>query len=133
MSEFDFGPTQQEVDAAMTELAQRRLADWQRAAVRAHPSAQPFMDLLQGASESEVLDLAADLAKRQGQGGQETGQPTSTATRGDGETKAPASGAQPTSADIRQGFKDGTYHRGDPDAAASFFTAKLAEAVDGAA
>jgi hypothetical protein len=74
MSDFDFGPSQADVEAMQTELAQRRLADWQREAVTAHPGAAPFADLLVASDRDGVMELAADIANRH-QPQQQTAQP----------------------------------------------------------
>jgi hypothetical protein len=142
MSEdFSFGSSQADVDAAMTELAQRRLSDWQREAITAHPAAAPFADLLVGPSKESVLDLAADIAQRRGQGqptpetgGHRTG-PATTANSGQ-ETPATIPGTDhKSSATIMQEVKSGKHENNSAEARRDFIRAKLLEAsprADGA-
>ena len=63
MSEF---VTPEQVNQA-AELAELRLEKWQNEAVRAHPEAALFRDLLVGSDRQQIMDLAADLANRRRQ------------------------------------------------------------------
>jgi hypothetical protein len=138
---FSFGPSQDDVEAMQVELAERRLNDWRRDAVNAHPSAAPLADLLVGNSKEAVMDLAADIAKRRGegppateQGGHRTG-PATTANSG-GETPNTIPGTEhKTSAAIIQEVKEGKHENNSAEARRDFIRAKLMEAsprADGA-
>jgi hypothetical protein len=138
---FSFDASPGDVETMQRELAERRLNDWRRDAVNAHPSAAPFADLLVGPSKESVMDLAADLAKRQGQGpstpeagGHRTG-PATTANSG-GETPGVIPGTDhKTSATIMQEVKEGKHENNSAEARRDFIRAKLLEAsprADGA-
>jgi hypothetical protein len=100
----------------------------QAMAAERYPDIAHLAEFITASNGQGVMDLAADMSRRLKQAG--TRQPGPHTTADDGEQTPPVEEPeQRTSAAIIAGFREGKTRPSDPDAASSYFTARLREAA----
>lgn len=111
----------------MTFESLEELETAQQMAAERYPEIAHLSEFITGPDANSVMELAADISRRLKAANRQPGPHTTADTRE--ETPPVEEPEQRRSAAIIAGFREGKTRPSDPDAASSYFTARLREAA----